>query len=287
MPPDPRLNAWRADLADARLRGSVAAPRYAAGRPARVSAGLAPVRKAADRQAETVTFYHYGEAVRVFDEAGGFAWCQSQFDSYVGYVEVGHLASGPAPHLTHFIATLGSYAYREPDLRSPACDLLPRHSAVTAVDSGIATRGTVYARLDTGLYVPLACLSPAPPRSPDLVAAAALYLGCPYLWGGRSFFGIDCSGLVQCAFRDVGTTVPRDTDLQRDTIGEAVAIDDLRALRRGDLLYMPGHVMICAEAGSVLHADGASLVVRRDDLAALMRARGWALATFSVRRPVA
>ena len=284
MPPDPRLNAWRTDLADVRLRGIVAAPRYAAGRPARITAGLAPVRRAPDRQAETVTFYHYGEAVLVFDEAADFAWCQSLVDSYVGYVEADRITAGAPPAPTHFVATLGAYAYEVPDLRAPVRDFLPRHSAVMLVERRV-TRGTSYGRLDSGVYLPLLCLSREPPRSPDLAAAASLYLGCPYLWGGRSFLGLDCSGLVQSAFRDLGISVPRDTDLQRDAIGEAVAIGDLGPLRRGDLLYMPGHVLICAGDGAVIHADGASMCVRRDDLAALMRARGWRPETIAVRRP--
>ena len=119
-------------------------------------------------------------------------------------------------------------------------DFLPRHGAVAVVETGLVTRGTEYARLDTGGYVPLACLSQEPPRSPDIVAAASLYLGCPYLWGGRSFLGIDCSGLVQAAFRDIGITVLRDTDMQRDTIGEPVPIGRDRSCSRGDLLYIPG-----------------------------------------------
>src|SRR5205823_11126716 len=105
-------------------------------------------------------------------------------------------------------------------------------------------RGTRYARLDTELYLPLACLAPEPPRSADLAAAAQLYLGCPYLWGGRSWLGIDCSGLVQAAFRDLGLTVPRDSDVQRDAIGAPVPAKFTTELRRGDLLYLPGHVMI-------------------------------------------
>jgi cell wall-associated NlpC family hydrolase len=281
---DPRLNAFRADLADEWLRGVVAAPRYAAGRPARVVAGVVPVHRAPDRRAEVATFFHYGEAVRVFDDAGGFAWCQSLSDRYVGYVEAGAIATGMPPQPTHFVATFGSYAFEEPDLRAPARDFLPRHSAVTLPESDRVTRGTLYGRLATGLYLPLACLAPAPPRSPDIAAAAALYLGCPYLWGGRSFLGLDCSGLVQSACRDLGMSVPRDTDMQREAIGRMVAIDDLAALQRGDLIYMPGHVLIYAGDGWVIHADGATLTVRRDDLAALIAARGWSPAMFAVRR---
>ena len=280
---DPRLNAYRDDLADERLRGVVAATRYVAGRQARVVAGRAPVRRAADKQAETVTFYHYGEAVQVFDEADGDAWCQSLVDGYVGYVAADAFALGAVRQTTQFVATSGSYVYDAPDVRTPTVDFLPRHSPV-ALDETFVTRGTEYGRLDTGTYLPLACLSGEPPCSREIAVAAALYLGCPYLWGGRSFLGIDCSGLVQSAFRDVGVTVLRDTDMQRDTIGDAVSLATPAALRRGDLLYLPGHVMIYAGDGAVIHADGASMTVRRDDLAELMRARGLDFAEFVVRR---
>lgn len=282
---DPRLNAYRDDLADERLRSKVTAARYVAGQRARLVAGRAPVTAKPTPQAETITFYHYGEELRVFDTTGGHVWCQSLFDGYVGYVEERHVALGPAPAPTHYVATTGCYAYPVPDLRSPPADFLPRHSAVAVVETGLLTRGTEYARLDTGFHVPLACLSGEPPRSSDIVAAVELYLGCPYLWGGRSFLGIDCSGLVQAAFRDIGTIVRRDTDMQRDTIGEQVAVRQESELRRGDLIYLPGHVMIHAGAGEVIHADGATMTVRRDNLAGLMQQRGLDVAGFVVRRP--
>jgi cell wall-associated NlpC family hydrolase len=280
---DRRLHACRDDLADERLRGLVAAARFAVGRPARVVAGRAAVRAAPDAQAEILTFYHYGESVLVFEEAAGVIWCQSLFDGYVGYVDAEHLApdTGAA---THFVVTSGSYAYAAPDLQSAPVDFLPRHSAVVVAAAGLLTRGTEYAWLDTGSCLPLACLSRDPPRSPDLAAAAALYLGCPYLWAGRSFLGLDCSGLVQSAFRDIGVTVPRDTDLQRDAIGAAMPFAGEADLCRGDLLFLPGHVLIYEGDGTVIHADGASMMVRREQLAQLIRRRGLDLTDFVVRR---
>jgi len=281
---DRRLNAYRDDLADERLRGVVAAPRYVKGRAARVVIGRAPVRRRPEPRAEIDTFYHYGEQVLVFDEAGGHAWCQSLFDGYVGYIEARHVAIGTAPAPTHFVATMGSYVYEAPDLRSPTIDFLPRHSAVAVAETGLSARGTAYVGLDTGSYLPFACLAPLPPRSPDIAAAAALYLGCPYLWGGRSWLGIDCSGLVQNAFRDVGVAVLRDTDMQSHSIGDAVSASHEGDLRGGDLLYLPGHVLIYTGGGAVIHADGASMTVRRDRLALLMRERGLDFAGLVVRR---
>jgi hypothetical protein len=282
---DPRLNAYRDDLADARLRDVVGAARYVEGRAAWVIAARTAVRAKPERaQAETVTFFHYGEELCVFDISDDSAWCQSLGDGYVGYVEASDIELGPPPTPTHYVATMSCYAYEAPDLRSSVTACLPRHSAVAVAEAGLVTRGTEYIRVDIAGHVPLACLSREPPRSPDIVAAAALYLGVPYLWGGRSWLGIDCSGLVQSAFRDIAITVPRDTDMQRDAIGDAVSITGQADLRPGDLLYLPGHVLIYAGDGGVIHADGASMMVRRDDLAELMRDRGWELQRFTVRR---
>jgi hypothetical protein len=282
---DPRLNAMRGDLADIRLHDRIAAPRYAAGKPARVAVGLAPVRHTPHAAAALDTFFHYGEGVDVFDESGGYAWCQSRRDSYVGYVDAAALSPGETPAPTHYVATLGAYRYAQPDLRSAVVDFLPRHSPVTAIETGLECRGTAYIRLDISGFIPAGCLATKPPRSPDLAAAAALYIGCPYLWGGRSFLGIDCSGLVQEAFRDLGVAVPRDSDLQRDAIGGAVAMRGTLELRRNDLIFVPGHVMICADADTVIHAYGGDMRVRQDKLAALMQTHGWTVGDLVVRRP--
>jgi NlpC/P60 family/Bacterial dipeptidyl-peptidase Sh3 domain len=282
---DPRLNAFRPDLADSALRGQVMAVRYAEGRAARVTSGLVPVLHEPQPDSALDTFFHFGEALRVFDEADGYAWCQSRRDNYVGYVDATALAFGEPPAATHCVAGLGAYRYAEADLRSPIIDFLPRHAPLIVAQAGFQCRGTAYVWLDDGGFLPAGCLSVEPPRSLDLVAAAALYLGCPYLWAGRSFLGIDCSGLVQEAFRDLGIAVPRDTDMQREAIGSAVAVSHDGELRRNDLIYVPGHVMICAGEGTVIHAYGGDMSVRQDKLAELMATHGWSFADFIIRRP--
>ena len=137
----------------------------------------APVRRRPEAQGAVDTFYHYGEKVLVFEEAGGHAWCQSLFDGYVGYVEARHIAIGAVPAPTHFVMTLGSYSYEAPDLRSAAIDFLPRHSAVVAAETGFVTRGTEYARLDTGGFLPLACLAALESPSTGIVDGHAFMLG--------------------------------------------------------------------------------------------------------------
>jgi cell wall-associated NlpC family hydrolase len=282
---DKRLNAVRDDLADKALCREFAAPRYVEGRPARVVAGLAPVHHAPQAGAPIDTFFHYGEAVRVFDQSNGYAWCQSRRDLYVGYVDASALSFGDPPAPTHYVSARGAYRYAEADLRSAIIDFLPRHSPVSVAQTGLMCRGAAYVRLDSSGFMPESCLSTAPPWSADLAAAAMLYLGCPYLWAGRSFLGLDCSGLVQEAFRDLGVAVPRDTDLQRDAIGEAAAVARRADLRRNDLIFMPGHVMIYSGKGTVIHAYGGDMTVRQDKLAELMKANGWGFSGFAVRRP--
>jgi cell wall-associated NlpC family hydrolase len=151
--------------------------------------------------------------------------------------------------------------------------------------TGLECRGTAYVGLDAGGFLPANCVSAEPPRSPDLAAAAALYLGCPYLWAGRSFLGLDCSGLVQEAFRDFGLAVPRDTDMQREAVGERIELAHISDLQRNDLIFMPGHVMIYAGDGTVIHASGGDMTVRQDGLAELMRGWNCGLGDFTVRRP--
>ena len=282
---DPRIFAVRDDLADIALRERFRAPRYAEGCPARVIVGRAPVHRSPKPASPLDTHYHYGERVLVFDETRASAWCQSCDDSYVGYVSTRHLALGEAPSPTHFVANRGAYIYRVPDLRADPLDFLPRHSPVVVAESGIVTRDTGYARLDAGGFLPERCLSAEPPCSADLAEAAALYLGCPYLWAGRSFLGLDCSGLVQQAFRDLAIAVPRDTDMQREAIGTRVDIKSLTDLRRNDLVYIPGHVMISAGNGDVIHASGGEMTVRRESLAPLLKAWGYGIADLTVRRP--
>ena len=132
--------------------------------------GLAPVLHAPQPDAPVDTFFHYGEALRVFDERDGYAWCQSRRDSYVGYVEMPALEFGEGAAPTHYIAALGAYRYAEADLRSPVIDCLPRHAPVAVAQTGFACRGTAYVWLDSGGFLPEHCLSAKPPRSTDLAA---------------------------------------------------------------------------------------------------------------------
>lgn len=274
---DPRIHAVRPDLADARLRGRVTAARFADGRPARVVTETAPVHGRPDPAAPWTSELLFGETVDVFEKAAGWAWCQNRADSYVGYVPAACLAEGEGAASTHVVAVPRTLVFPEPSIKAPSR---------LALSLGTRVRATVhdatFLALDDG-FVIARHLAPAGETEPDLAATALRFLGVPYRWGGRSALGLDCSALIQLAADRAGHACPRDSDLQAESLGREVAraaafLDPAALdLRRGDLLFSPGHVVIQAGGGEIVHANAWHMAVAREPLAALaarLAARG-------------
>lgn len=260
---DRRLHAHRPDLADARLKGRVAAERFVAGEAARIAVPVADLHSDPRVDAGIDTQLLCGETVLVFERRAGWAWVQAQGDGYVGYAAEDALgAPGPAP--THAVCVPRSFVYPEPELKTPA---LAAHSlgARLAVAETVERRGTRYAVLETGEAMIAAHLRPLEDHAGDYVAVAQTLLHTPYLWGGTSGFGIDCSGLVQLAMRMAGRAVLRDTDMQAETLGAPLDPRD-DALRRGDLVFWKGHVAIMTDGETALHANGHTMTVASEPL---------------------
>jgi cell wall-associated NlpC family hydrolase len=260
---DARLHAFRSDLADARLKGEVVAERFVAGRPARISIPVADVLKAPKPDSGLNTQFLFGDDVLVFEEAGGWAWVQAERDGYVGYVAAAGIEGrGPAP--THVVSVPRTFVYPGPDLRFPRSGQLSMGSMV-AVTGAAETRGTHYAVLASGEAVIAGHLRPLDARARDYVCVAEMFLGTPYLWGGASGFGIDCSGLVQLSMRMAGRDVLRDSDMQAAGLGEPFDPGaDFAGLRRGDLVFWRGHVAIMTDAKNMIHANGHTMLVSRE-----------------------
>jgi cell wall-associated NlpC family hydrolase len=260
-----RLHAVRSDLADARLKGEVAAERFVAGRPARISTSVADMCKAPRPDAGVNTQLLFGDDVLVFEDAEGWAWIQAERDGYVGYVaDTGLGARDHAP--THIVSVPRTFLYPGPDLRFPISGQLSMGSAVTVTGAG-ETRGTHYATLPSGQAIISGHLRPIGEAAADYVSVAETFLGTPYLWGGASGFGIDCSALVQLAMLMAGRQVLRDSDMQAATIGEPLDPGpDFAGLRRGDLVFWKGHVAIMTDAETMIHANGHTMLVSREGL---------------------
>jgi cell wall-associated NlpC family hydrolase len=249
-PLDRRIHAVREDLADARLAGQVAAPRFAEPVRRRISVPLAPCRRRPAADAMLETEFLYGEPVDVFDVADGWAWAQSAVDRYVGYVPTDVLAEPEAA--THRVPVPLALVFPSPSIKVPPVARLPFGAllAAGAVESHGAER---FHPVDGG-YMLAQHLAPAEEGDADWVAVAELFVGTPYLWGGKSWLGIDCSGLVQIALQAGRRAAPRDSDMQEAALGRALSRSN--ALVRGDLVFWKGHVGIMIDGERLLHANG-------------------------------
>jgi cell wall-associated NlpC family hydrolase len=246
---DPRVTPARADLAAKHLEGKVTAARYVEGRVYEVIEPQAPLRREPRPDAPLETEALKGERVTVYDANGeGWAWGQLAADGYVGWLPDNALAPpGAAP--THKVTALRTLAFPGPSIKQPPLEALPLGArlAVARIEDRMAVTRS-------GAYVPAAHLMPLDRNETDFVAVAERFLGTPYLWGGKTMLGLDCSGLVQVALTACGVSCPRDSDMQEAALGKAVAAD-LSALRRGDLIFWKGHVAIVRDGGSLVHAN--------------------------------
>lgn len=258
---DPRLNAFRGDLADARLKGTVEAVRFNKGRMARVSAPVADMRKTPSPTAGIETQLLFGDEVTVFDRASGFAWVQSARDGYVGYVaarDLGKVSGKP----THRVAATRSFVYPGSDMKRPPAASLSMGSALAVTDFE-ERRGTNYALLAGGGAMIASHLTLVDAHAADYVAIAEALVRTPYLWGGASAFGLDCSGLVQLSMLMAGMSALRDSDMQAAGLGSPI---DGHRLKRGDLVFWKGHVAIVAGPNMIIHANGHTMDVAYEPL---------------------
>lgn len=287
---DPRLHPLRDDLAGAELTGRVERPRFAESQPAQVAVGTADLRRAPAADAMLVSQLFHGDEVRVYESADGWAWLQSAGDGYVGYARADALRED-IEAATHWVRVPRSFVFPKPDEKAPPLDALPMTARVRVLSEGEAYSEVAWGPDDdTGTgggsgWVPSRHLLATGETVEDFVATALAFLGMPYLWGGRTSLGLDCSGLVQVALAAAGIPALRDSDQQEASIGEPRPLDAPAV--RGDLLYMPGHVAIALDAWRVVNANAHDMLTSiepLEDLVARVRAESGTGVT-TIRRP--
>jgi cell wall-associated NlpC family hydrolase len=256
---DRRSTPFSGRVAHPALRGQIKAERYSEGEPARIAAPLADLCAAPfgtrDRQ------LLLGAELRLFERRDGAAFVQALADGYCGWVDAAAL--GGAQQATHWLAAPGSHIYPEPAVRARATAALSLGARVRVV----ASAGS-FAETAEGGFIPQVHLRATGDWAPDPVAVAESLLGTPYLWGGNSRAGIDCSGLVQLAHAACGIACPADSDQQ--LAGFGLPLPEGAPLARGDLIFWPGHVAMVVSDTVLIHANGATMNVAYEGITACM-----------------
>ncbi len=254
---DPRTTPARPDLAARHLQGKIEAARFVDGERYQVVDAQAPVRRAPAPDAALETEALMGEHVMIYEMTEeGLAWGQLESDGYVGWLPANSLSlPGPAP--THRVSALRTLLFPGPSIKLPPLCAPPLGARLA-----IEREQDRLAVTAAGGFVPANHLVPLQSFEADFVAVAERFCGAPYLWGGKTSLGLDCSALVQVALQACGVAAPRDADLQERALGIAIDPDAaLRNLRRGDLLFWPGHVAIARERDTLVHANAFHMMV--------------------------
>jgi hypothetical protein len=257
---DPRTTPARPDLAARHLQGRVAAARFVDGTVREVRDESAPLRREPSPDAPLDTEVLKGELVTVYEtNEEGWCWGQLDRDGYVGWLPANALGA-PGPPATHAVTALRTLAFPGPSIKlTPVAGFsLGCRLAVARIEGPLAVTACG--------YVPARHLAPIDAIEPDFVAVAERFVGVPYLWGGKTSLGIDCSGLVQVALTAAGIVCPRDSDMQEKALGMAVPTG-LPDLRRGDLVFWKGHVAIARDGATLVHANAFHMAVAVEPVA--------------------
>jgi cell wall-associated NlpC family hydrolase len=258
---DTRITPARPGLAAKHLEGKVTAARFVEGEPRKVIDAQAPLREAPAPDAALMTEALMGERVTVYEfDDEGWAWGQLAADGYVGWLPANALIA-PREAPTHQVIALRTLAFPGPSIKLPPVAMPPLGSRIAV------TRAQKEFAVTPIGFIPARHLAPLEEHAPDFVSVAERFAGTPYLWGGKTNHGIDCSGLVQVSLAACGIACPRDSDMQEAALGTPI---DVGSLKRGDLVFWKGHVAIARDAATLIHANAFHMAVTVEPVAAAL-----------------
>ncbi|MBL4618301.1 MAG: C40 family peptidase [Robiginitomaculum sp.] len=246
---DPRITPARSDLAAEHLRGIVTAEKFVSGNTLSVITEMSDLLAQPKLDQSLQSQLLFGEQFVCLESKDGWAWGQSVRDGYVGYVRASALQEQTAIP-DHWISSLRTPVFSQANLKSPIVGYLHRNSQIH-----ISKTSDDYCHVGMG-WVAKCDIQAINSPAEDWVEVAKTYLHSPYVWGGRSSFGLDCSALIQNSLQAAGISCPRDSDMQEEQLGKPVRTSDFT---RGDLLFWKGHVGVMVCRDNFLHANAASM----------------------------
>jgi cell wall-associated NlpC family hydrolase len=240
---DPRLTPANAIVACSTLKGKIKHSNFVEGKNYQINVPSVDLLGAPEGKRNRQLIY--GSKVKYFDEADGWAFIQNVYDNYVGYVPKNTIVSKTTK--THIVSVPLAHVFLEPNIKSKNVEMLPLAAKVSGqiVENGF---------LETELgWISVSQLKRKTELPKDPVEVSKLLQNAPYLWGGNTTLGIDCSGLIQISLLLCGIDCPGDSDQQMNTLGQNIDIGSPR--KKGDIIFWKGHVAWALNERQILHAN--------------------------------
>ena len=257
---DRRIFAYRDEFAALALKGKITVPTYAEPSIFHVCASIATLFASPRLTSERISEAHFGEMIDIFELHEGWAWGQLKSDSYVGYIQSECLTPG-SNGATHKVSALRTFRYCNANIKSPASGWAGLNAPLQ-----VKNHGGEFSQLQDDSFVYASHIVPIDGKASDFVAVAQKFSGTPYLWGGKSSLGLDCSALIQQSLHAIGIACPRDSDMIEYELRQDKKFNLATGkAQRGDLLFWSGHCALMVSESQMLHANAHHMLVTAEE----------------------